>query len=76
MNLTLLKINKPYLPLASGDLSMGTAIAICIESAILSYALAIMSGSPPLLLIQILCFLCGCAYSLPVSASVACRNVA
>ncbi|KAK9214343.1 hypothetical protein WN944_006332 [Citrus x changshan-huyou] len=24
-----------------------------------------MSGSPPLLLIQILCFLCGCAYSLP-----------
>ncbi|ESR45080.1 hypothetical protein CICLE_v10003300mg, partial [Citrus x clementina] len=60
------KINKPYLPLASGDLSMGTAIAICIGSAILSYALAIMSGSPPLLLIQILCFLCGCAYSLPL----------
>ncbi|KAH9751419.1 homogentisate phytyltransferase 1 [Citrus sinensis] len=59
-------INKPYLPLASGDLSMGTAIAICIGSAILSYALAIMSGSPPLLLIQILCFLCGCAYSLPL----------
>ncbi|XP_052298312.1 coumarin 8-geranyltransferase 1, chloroplastic-like isoform X2 [Citrus sinensis] len=45
---------------------MGTAIAICIGSAILSYALAIMSGSPPLLLIQILCFLCGCAYSLPL----------
>ncbi|KAH9685594.1 putative homogentisate phytyltransferase 1 [Citrus sinensis] len=60
------KINKPYLPLASGDLSMGTAIAICIGSAILSYDLAIMSGSPPLLLIQILCFLCGCAYSLPL----------
>ncbi|GAY65483.1 hypothetical protein CUMW_241430 [Citrus unshiu] len=60
------KINKPYLPLASGDLSMGTAIAICIGSAILSYALAIISGSPPLLLIQILCFLCGCAYSLPL----------
>ncbi|KAL9451484.1 hypothetical protein AB3S75_013114 [Citrus x aurantiifolia] len=60
------KINKPYLPLASGDLSMGTVIAICIGSAILSYTLAIMSGSPPLLLTQILFFLCGCAYSLPL----------
>ncbi|KAH9751434.1 homogentisate phytyltransferase 1 [Citrus sinensis] len=60
------KINKPYLPLASGDLSMGTVIAICIGSAILSYTLAIMSGSPPLLLNQILFFLCGCAYSLPL----------
>ncbi|KAH9685571.1 putative homogentisate phytyltransferase 1 [Citrus sinensis] len=60
------KINKPYLPLASGDLSMGTVIAICLGSAILSYTLAIMSGSPPLLLNQILFFLCGCAYSLPL----------
>ncbi|KAH9751441.1 homogentisate phytyltransferase 1 [Citrus sinensis] len=60
------KINKPYLPLASGDLSMGTAMAICIGSAILSFTLGIMSGSPPLLSIQILGFLSGCAYSLPV----------
>ncbi|KAK9214340.1 hypothetical protein WN944_006329 [Citrus x changshan-huyou] len=59
------KINKPYLPLASGDLSMGTAMAICIGSAILSFTLGIMSGSPPLLSIQILGFLSGCAYSLP-----------
>ncbi|KAK9217771.1 hypothetical protein WN943_006399 [Citrus x changshan-huyou] len=57
------KINKPYLPLASGDLSMGTAMAICIGSAILSFTLGIMSGSPPLLSIQILGFLSGCAYS-------------
>ncbi|KAH9751426.1 putative homogentisate phytyltransferase 1 [Citrus sinensis] len=62
----LLKINKPYLPLASGDLSRGTAMAICIGSAILSFTLAIMSGSPPLLSIQILGFLSGCAYSLPL----------
>ncbi|KAH9751422.1 putative homogentisate phytyltransferase 1 [Citrus sinensis] len=60
------KINKPYLPLASGDLSRGTAMAICIGSAILSFTLAIMSGSPPLLSIQILGFLSGCAYSLPL----------
>ncbi|KAK9217768.1 hypothetical protein WN943_006396 [Citrus x changshan-huyou] len=66
ININDAQINKPYLPLASGDLSMGTAIAICIGSAILSYALGIMSGSPPLPLIQILCFLCGCAYSLPL----------
>ncbi|KAH9685575.1 homogentisate phytyltransferase 1 chloroplastic [Citrus sinensis] len=59
----ILKINKPYLPLASGDLSMGTAMAICIGSAILSFTLGIMSGSPPLLSIQILGFLSGCAYS-------------
>ncbi|KAK9214337.1 hypothetical protein WN944_006326 [Citrus x changshan-huyou] len=63
----LLKINKPYLPLASGDLSRGTAMAICIGSAILSFTLAIMSGSPPLLSIQILGFLSGCAYSLPLT---------
>ncbi|KAH9685567.1 hypothetical protein KPL70_014006 [Citrus sinensis] len=60
------KINKPYLPLASGDLSRGTAMAICIGSAILSFTLAIMAGSPPLLWIQILGFLSGCAYSLPL----------
>lgn len=35
-NITLSKINKPYLlPLASGNLSMGTAMVIRIESAIL-----------------------------------------
>ena len=35
-NITLSKINKPYLPpLAPGDLSMGTAMAIRVASAIL-----------------------------------------
>ncbi|KAH9685566.1 hypothetical protein KPL70_014006 [Citrus sinensis] len=63
------KINKPYLPLASGDLSRGTAMAICIGSAILSFTLAIMAGSPPLLWIQILGFLSGCAYSLPMEVT-------
>ncbi|KAH9685630.1 homogentisate phytyltransferase 1 [Citrus sinensis] len=60
------KINKPYLPLASGDLSMGTAIAICVGCTLMSLAMGVMSGSPALLWAQILWFLTGCAYSLPL----------
>ncbi|KAH9751497.1 homogentisate phytyltransferase 1 [Citrus sinensis] len=60
------KINKPYLPLASGDLSIGTAIAICVGCTLMSLAMGVMSGSPALLWAQILWFLTGCAYSLPL----------
>ncbi|KAK9217770.1 hypothetical protein WN943_006398 [Citrus x changshan-huyou] len=44
---------------------MGSIPSPAVERYIWSYTLAIMSGSPPLLLNQILFFLCGCAYSLP-----------
>ncbi|KAK9214339.1 hypothetical protein WN944_006328 [Citrus x changshan-huyou] len=45
---------------------MGSIPSPAVERYIWSYTLAIMSGSPPLLLNQILFFLCGCAYSLPL----------
>ncbi|KAL9448346.1 hypothetical protein AB3S75_015763 [Citrus x aurantiifolia] len=60
------KINKPYLPLASGELSMGTGIAICAGSALLSLALAFMSGSPAVLCAVIAWGLTGAAYSVPL----------
>ncbi|KAH9685640.1 putative homogentisate phytyltransferase 1 [Citrus sinensis] len=60
------KINKPYLPLASGELSMGTGIAICAGSALLSLALAFLSGSPAVLCAVIAWGLTGAAYSVPL----------
>ncbi|XP_058114141.1 homogentisate phytyltransferase 1, chloroplastic-like isoform X2 [Magnolia sinica] len=59
----LLKINKPYLPLASGELSMAAGIALTVISASLSIAMAFMFQSPPLLWAMLLKFLFGTAYS-------------
>ncbi|ESR63559.1 hypothetical protein CICLE_v10010224mg, partial [Citrus x clementina] len=57
------KINKPYLPLASGEFSMGTGIAITLTSVLMSLAIAMMLRSPPLVLGVIVWFLFGTAYS-------------
>ncbi|XP_058114142.1 probable homogentisate phytyltransferase 1, chloroplastic isoform X3 [Magnolia sinica] len=57
------KINKPYLPLASGELSMAAGIALTVISASLSIAMAFMFQSPPLLWAMLLKFLFGTAYS-------------
>ncbi|GAY44301.1 hypothetical protein CUMW_081140, partial [Citrus unshiu] len=57
------KVNKPYLPLASGEFSMGTGIAITLTSVLMSLAIAIMLRSPPLVLGVIVWFLFGTAYS-------------
>ncbi|KAH9743304.1 homogentisate geranylgeranyltransferase [Citrus sinensis] len=57
------KVNKPNLPLTSGDLSMRTGIAIASSSLLMSLAIGIMLRSPPFLLALIIWFLLASAYS-------------
>ncbi|KAJ0541274.1 putative homogentisate phytyltransferase [Helianthus annuus] len=42
------KVNKPYLPLAAGELSMTTAIIVSSISAVMGFSIAWIVGSPPL----------------------------
>lgn len=58
------KVNKPYLPLASGDLSMQQAIGIVAATAALSLLLGVLSGSPALLATLALSLLLGVLYSM------------
>ncbi|KDO46799.1 hypothetical protein CISIN_1g013845mg [Citrus sinensis] len=57
------KVNKPDLPLASGDLSMGTGLAITLTLSLTSLAIALSLQSPPLIFGLIVWFLLGTAYS-------------
>nr|WJW73955.1 umbelliferone 8- and 6-geranyltransferase [Murraya exotica] len=57
------KVNKPELPLASGDLSMGTGLAISLIMSLMSLAIALSLQSPPLVFGLIVWFLLGTAYS-------------
>uniref|UniRef100_A0AAT9USZ0 Homogentisate phytyltransferase 1 n=1 Tax=Anthriscus sylvestris TaxID=48027 RepID=A0AAT9USZ0_9APIA len=57
------KINKPYLPLASGDFSMGQGKAIVSALAFMCLAMVIVFQSPPLFLGILSYFLLGTAYS-------------
>nr|XP_043626135.1 homogentisate phytyltransferase 1, chloroplastic-like [Erigeron canadensis] len=57
------KINKPYLPLASGELTMKTAIFVTSLSAIMSLLIVYMSGSWPLFCGLFVWFVIGTAYS-------------
>ncbi|KAM0017777.1 putative homogentisate phytyltransferase [Helianthus debilis subsp. tardiflorus] len=56
-------INKPYLPLASGELTMNTAIIVTALSAIMSLSITLISGSWPLFCGLFAWFLVGTAYS-------------
>ncbi|KAI3913011.1 hypothetical protein MKW92_040031 [Papaver armeniacum] len=58
------KINKPELPIASGDLSMATGIAIVSTSSLMSLAMGLTFQSPPLLCALIISFLLGSVYSI------------
>lgn len=58
------KINKPYLPLASGAFSLRTGYVLIIIGLILALALATIAG-PYLLLTVVLSLALGTAYSLP-----------
>ncbi|KAM7277469.1 hypothetical protein ACFE04_019335 [Oxalis oulophora] len=58
------KINKPYLPVASGEFSMGTGKAIVFTSLVLSLAMGILFQSPPLLTALYIGCLLGSAYSI------------
>ncbi|KAH9770707.1 homogentisate phytyltransferase 1 [Citrus sinensis] len=57
------KVNKPYMPLASGEFSMETGIAITWISALTALASAIMLRSPPLVLGVIVWLFISTAYS-------------
>ncbi|KAL2642657.1 hypothetical protein R1flu_010244 [Riccia fluitans] len=60
------KVNKPYLPLASGEYSMGMGVAIVTISAILSLAIGAAVGSRPLLWALLVSLVLGTAYSVDV----------
>lgn len=60
------KLNKPELPLASGELSVPMGQKIVAASAILSLGIGLAVGSAPLLYTLIGCGLLGTAYSMDV----------
>ncbi|XP_045814593.1 homogentisate phytyltransferase 1, chloroplastic isoform X2 [Trifolium pratense] len=60
------KINKPYLPLASGEYSISTGAIIVVSSAILSFWLGWVVGSRPLFWALFISFVLGTAYSINV----------
>ncbi|KAB2627903.1 homogentisate phytyltransferase 1 [Pyrus ussuriensis x Pyrus communis] len=57
------KVNKPELPLASGEFSMGTGITIVSTVLLMSFAMGFMFKSPPLFSALVISFLLGTAYS-------------
>ncbi|KAL9254738.1 Homogentisate phytyltransferase 1, chloroplastic-like protein [Drosera capensis] len=58
------KVNKPYLPLASGEYSVGTGYFIVASFAILSFWLGYVVGSWPLFWALFISFVLGTAYSI------------
>ncbi|KAE8056308.1 hypothetical protein FH972_013091 [Carpinus fangiana] len=58
------KVNKPNLPVASGDFSMGTGITIVMTCLVMSFAMGIIFKSPPLFAALLVSFLLGSAYSI------------
>ncbi|TKY72726.1 Naringenin 8-dimethylallyltransferase 2 [Spatholobus suberectus] len=62
------KINKPYLPLASGEYSFGTGVVIVASFSIMSFWLAWIVGSWPLFWALFISFVLGTTYSIDVSS--------
>lgn len=58
------KINKPYLPLASGEYSFATGVAIVASFSVLSFWLGWVVGSWPLFWALFISFVLGTAYSI------------
>lgn len=57
------RINKPYLPLAAGDFSVGIGVAIVLITGAAALAISLVSGSLPLLATVGGSLLLGIAYS-------------
>ncbi|KAG0565173.1 hypothetical protein KC19_8G170200 [Ceratodon purpureus] len=57
------KVNKPNLPLASGEFSVATGIALVTTFAVASVAMGVYVGSPPLLWALLVSLVLGTAYS-------------
>ncbi|KAK1381910.1 Homogentisate geranylgeranyltransferase [Heracleum sosnowskyi] len=60
------KVNKPNLPIASGEYSMKTGKAIVSAFGLMSLIMGILSQSPPVLYCLLVCFFFGTAYSIDV----------
>jgi homogentisate phytyltransferase/homogentisate geranylgeranyltransferase len=60
------KVNKPYLPLASGEYSIATAIALVTTFAAVSLAIGVYVGSTPLMWALTVSLVLGTAYSVDV----------
>lgn len=60
------KVNKPYLPLASGEYSVTTGVIIVTSFAIMSFCLGWTVGSWPLLSALFISFVLGTAYSINI----------
>lgn len=60
------KVNKPYLPLASGEYSVKTGVIIVSSFAFMSFGLGWMVGSWPLFWALFISFLLGTAYSINI----------
>jgi len=60
------KVNKPYLPLASGEYSLNTGITLVTVCAALSLAIGLVVGSRPLLWALTVSLVLGTAYSADV----------
>nr|QDF82054.1 prenyltransferase PT2 [Clematis terniflora] len=58
------KVNKPYLPLASGEYSVATGVMIVTSFAIMSFYLGWVAGSWPLFWALFISFILGTAYSI------------
>jgi homogentisate phytyltransferase/homogentisate geranylgeranyltransferase len=60
------KVNKPYLPLASGEYSITTGVIIVSTFAIMSFWLGLTVGSWPLFWALFISFVLGTAYSINI----------
>eukprot|EP00798_Chlamydomonas_sp_ICE-L_P031278 gene31278-6423_t len=58
------KINKPELPLASGELTMSEGVGIVVITTVLSFVLGWASGSVPLMLTLAVSWILGLLYSI------------
>ncbi|CAM0943124.1 unnamed protein product [Alopecurus aequalis] len=58
------KVNKPTLPLASGEYSRATGVAVVSVFAAMSFGIGLLVGSKPLLCALFVSFLLGTAYSI------------
>eukprot|EP01018_Ginkgo_biloba_P014677 Gb_41281 [translate_table: standard] len=61
------KVNKPYLPIASGEFSQAAGVAVTLASVFLSLGLGLLAGSQPLNWALYIGLVCGTAYSVEIS---------
>ncbi|KAK8455698.1 hypothetical protein SEVIR_4G207600v4 [Setaria viridis] len=60
------KVNKPTLPLASGEFSVATGVLLVVAFLVMSISIGIRSKSAPLMCALLVSFLLGSAYSIDV----------